>query len=246
MSTPDWTRNIEQIALSATGDTNRIVGIAGIRAQSGVSMICHSLAKSLAAADMRTLRVDLHPRPATAPAGNPIGVEGWAPGRAKAQSWIKSTADGYDLLEVHTTPLTRPLFANMQRLREVFAEEFAEYRRVIVDLPPLTDVDTESVNPVAAAGACNAVLLVIVVGRDLQPQVIEATRVLRGAGVSVTAAIANEYDWQSTQEEVRKMARKAGRRLAGASQGITWLQNRVRWPWPKTGAGASPGDRPST
>jgi hypothetical protein len=240
MSSLDWTRSIEQIALAATSDAHRIIGIGGMASRSGVSLIGRSLAKALAAGELKTLRVDLHPAPGSDT--NPVGPESWAPGRSKPQSWIKSTPDGYDLLEVRVSPQTRPLFSNMARLREIFTEEFAEYRRVIVELPPMAETEADAVNPVAVAGACDAVLLVIVVGRDMRPQVTQAVDALRATGVRVSGAIANEYDWQSAEEEFRQAALEARKRIARASRRINWPQpSQLMW-WRKTPKAAA--DRP--
>jgi Mrp family chromosome partitioning ATPase len=242
MNSLDWTRSIEQVALAATSDTNRIIGLAGMSRRSGVSLIGRSLAKSLAAGELRTLRVDLNPDSDAVP--NPHGADGWAPGRSKAQSWIRTTPDGYDVLEVRTTPQTRPLFSNLARLREVFAEEFAEYRRVIVELPPVAESEAGAVNPVAVAGACDAVLLVVVVGRDMRPQVVQAVDALRAAGVRVSGAIANEYDWKSAEEEFRLAAELARKRIVAASRRIDWQPSRYMW-WRKKSdaAGAERSDQ---
>ena len=68
MNTLGWTRSVEQIVLSVMSDANRIVGIAGIRPGAGTSLLCHSLAKTLADGDLRTLRVDFDPPPLHPPA----------------------------------------------------------------------------------------------------------------------------------------------------------------------------------
>jgi Mrp family chromosome partitioning ATPase len=227
MNTLDWTRNVEQIVLSVMSDDNRIVGIAAIRPGAGASLLCHSLAKTLGDGGLRTLRVDFDP-PARDPAVNAAASDlaPWEPGRTKSKPWIRTTSSGYDLLEVRTTDATRPLFANMALLRQALAEEFAEYRRVIIEIPPVASAALEAPNPISISGACDAMLLLVVVGRDLRPEVQHAVSSLRRAGVNVSAVVTTSFGQLTAREEASHMVDSIKSRLTMASISRQW--NRLR------------------
>ena len=188
MSNLQWQRGIERIALTSTGVGKRIVGLTSASPAAGVSLVCHHLARTIAASDLKTLRVD-----AGGSRDRPPGEAGWRPGTTRAAEFIRPAAGGYDLLRVGSAGDGPNSSCNPGMLRDVFAAELAGYARIVVEMPSLLDPGDAGVNPLAIAGVCDQLLFVCAVGRDRASEIGEALALLAGVGVEVSGMVTNEH-----------------------------------------------------
>ena len=187
MSHLKWQRSIEQIVLTSAGDGQRVVGLAALHPNSGVSRVAHDVARMLSSAGRNTLRLDASARIHTR-----SEPSAWTPKAGSMLPFIAKTADGYDVLRISvqgSDPGSGTLLAFEDRL----SNEFAGYEKIVVDLANLIDPPAEAVNPLAVARVCDSLVLVCAVGRDRQQDLLSATGSLAGVGAKFTGFIANEH-----------------------------------------------------
>lgn len=198
MSSQNWKRSIEQIAL--TNARHRVLGLTSARRKSGVSLMCRLIARTLASSGTKTLLVDMSaPNPTAADAdGMPLTA-------GALRGCIVPTAYQFDLLSGVENEEQRA-FANLPRLRELLLNDLSDYQHVVLDLPPMLESDIGVFNKLAAAALCDRLLLVCAIGKDKQAEITEVAGLLRGAGVALSGIISNERDRVDTWQEVAKLA----------------------------------------
>ena len=206
----DWLQSVEQIAVSAVVNGTRVLGFTGPEAGSGVTTLSRMLAEVLARSGVRSLLVDLS-RP-TENAGVPAGGD---------EPWrrIVQNESQFHMLVAVPTSDSKFRFNNVAWLRQRLDQELADHDVIVLDLPPLITDRTDLINPVAAAAACDSVLMVCARGRVTRARLKEAVRLLLPAQVNLTGTILNDIDYASPGEEMARTARR-----------FSWLAPKVsRW-----------------
>lgn len=199
--TNDWSRIAEQLMLSISDSKLRIVAITGLTGGAGASTAARELAATFARAGRSTLLVDLS-RPMSATAADP-GVE---PTSALTHAPHISNETGLAELTITPTPESLPRFSNPDRLRRVLDTDLAQYETVIIDLPPVGEIDDTAINPVAAARAADAVFLVASTGTTRRDELAAASQVLRQVGAPLAGVIMNDRDCSTLGEQLARTA----------------------------------------
>lgn len=209
-----WLATVEQIMFAAMESKARTLAVAGVRPQSGVSTVCELLAASYARAGDKTLLIRF--------ARDGRGGGGWVPGDA-AEAHIDRDHGDYDTIVACAVADKRSRFNNVAALRNALATDFAAYRVIIMDLPPIDQEVDGAINPLASARVADGVILVCVTGRDRQQEIAAAASALQAAGACLSGVVMND-----------SMSPAVGVQLAeklkpiGAVPGISWLRRRAQ------------------
>jgi Mrp family chromosome partitioning ATPase len=176
------------------------------------------LAESSARSGVRTLLVDL-----AGSMGSGAGEAGWAPGGPALQR-VRSDPKGYDILTGSVTPASRALFNKVDAFRGMFEGELSTYAAIIVDLPPPIDRSEDRINPIAAASACDTVLMVCAMGQLVQPRIKAAVAGLNSAGVVLGGTVINHTQRPTLGAD---MAASVRRLRFAFPRTATWLARRL-------------------
>ncbi|MGI9424905.1 MAG: hypothetical protein ACR2PA_17035 [Hyphomicrobiaceae bacterium] len=188
MSRVNWQRTIDQILLTGTGGDDRILGLTSVRRVSGVSLVSRYLARTLAADQLQVLLLDL----SEAKSALSMDVDG-PPDLGSIGEQIVASGQGYDLLVGGSSEPDHGALVGLPRLRGLLRTEFANYARIVIDMPPVLDESALGVNSIAASAMCDRLLLVTRIGRDKRAELTEVLSLLRGAGVRPSALLANKF-----------------------------------------------------
>jgi Mrp family chromosome partitioning ATPase len=208
-----WLHSIEQIMLAAVNSKTRVIGVLSPDRGSGVSTLCAMLAESFARSGMRTLLVDL-----ASPMRLATEEAGWVPGEPALQH-VRSDPKGYDVLAAPATPATRALFNKADAFRGLFDNDLKTYAAIVVDLPPPVDRSEDMINPMAAASACDTVIMVCAMGQLMQPRIKATVADLTSAGVVLGGTVINH-----------KQSPTLGVDMAAAVRRLTFVLPRTA-PW---------------
>jgi Mrp family chromosome partitioning ATPase len=184
MTILNWQRSVEQIALS--NERYRTIGFTSVRGGAGVSVISRLLAKAYANNGSATLLVDM----SGSYAAQSVGVQ--SASSATLRGCIVKSQHEFDLLS-GTVLEDHRACANLQKLRETLLHDFQDYKHVVLDLPPIHEINDGSLNTVAAAAICDRLFLVCAIGQDCQSEVSEVLSILRDSGVPLAGIVSNEY-----------------------------------------------------
>lgn len=204
-----WGRSIEQVLLVAAESKIRVLGVVSPDSNSGVTTLCQQLADASHAAGWRTLLANF-----SQPAGAGSD-DGWHPGDGPPRI-VQSNRHAFDILRVRTSLETRSLFNNVDALKQTFADDLKSYDRIIVDLPAVLDWTPDMPNPVAAARACDSVVLVCMAARSTKGRVRSALSALDAVSVRLDGLILNDHYNPSL-----------GERVAARAQKLSWLPQRL-------------------
>lgn len=206
-----WQHAVEQILLVAGDSKARVISVLSPDRGAGVSTLCGMIAETSARSGASTMLVDL-----TQPIGS--GKSGdWAPGD-DVSSFIKATPRGYDSLPSYPSRVTRPQFNNIEKLRKTFAEGLASYDLIVVDLSAVLDQRDTIINPVAAARASDAVIMVCVTGETTQERVRKTLSLMDAAGVQIGGTVLNDRSSPPLGVDMATSLRGLQRFFRGASR----------------------------
>jgi hypothetical protein len=209
----EWLSAAEQIFVPATINGIRVLSFVGAEGGAGVTSLSRTAADALVKTGAHVLYADLA-------SALPDNVSPLRAGKA-AQHWRGPTLDQTTGLTV-TAPLgtsdTRFLFNNVAWLREEFNTTFRSYSNIIVDLPALSSDGLDFINPLAAAAACEATVLVCVRGRTSRRRVESSVALLNSARVNLIGTVLNEVDYIAPADEMADNARKWLPRFAGLNE----------------------------
>jgi hypothetical protein len=184
----------------------------------GVSTVARSTAEVFARSGFKTLLVDLTP-PIQSTCDRPY----W-PGGGDLRKCITCRNGASDRLIARPTPSTRSTLNNVEAVRKAFTVELAEYSQVVIDMPAILDVDEHLINPLAAAAACDAVLLVCLTGGLTEERLTRALDLTRAAGANVTGTVLNDKDHFTVGADLAR----AGKRLFGWTPRVShWIERRT-------------------
>ena len=212
----DWSRTAEQLMLSTIEGKIRVLAITSPIAWAGTSTVAAGLAEAFARAKRKTLLINL-----SAPVSAQDFGGDWAPGRPLPPDAIKVGNDGMATLSIAATPLNRAEFGNVERLVKFFQHDLASYDTIILDLPAIGDASRDTINPVAAARAADAIFLVGLTGLTLRAEMAETVQKLRQVGANVTGVILNDQFCATLGEEIADVSyTRLGRRFPRVAQWI--------------------------
>lgn len=173
----EWQRQLETILLSGPVAGARVIGFVAPDAGAGVSTIAATAAEIAARSGGRTLLLDLSQPYTALPADDP---------------WTEREAlsGGFDRRQARTDRDGALRFNNVGWLRGLLSADEASTDIVILDLPPVAAA-RDRLNPLAAAAACDAVILVCARGRSTPGSVESTAATLRSARVRLAGCILN-------------------------------------------------------
>jgi Mrp family chromosome partitioning ATPase len=211
----NWLQPIEQIAVSVMINRMSILGFTSPSPRSGVTTISRMLAEILARSGVCSLVVDL---------SRPIEHTDMVMDKDELWQRIVQNEGGFHMLFAAPSSVSKSRFNNVSWLRQCLNKELAGYGAIVLDLPPLVPDRADLINPVAAAAACDAVLMVCARGRVTRPQLKEAVELLRPAQVNLVGTILNDIDYALPGEEIAR----AARRLSWVAPNISrWIERRL-------------------
>ena len=193
----DWSRVSEQLMLSAVESRIRVLGFTSPAPGSGVTSIARSVADAFAQAGTKTLLLDL-----TAPVRSDNRAPKWSPGAPGSADATRLEPNGLAILTADANSTTRALFNNIELLQRTLQRDLASYSAIIVDLPAVAEEDPQRLNPIAAARACDSVLMVCLSGHVDRAELKDATEALRPAGVNLSGLVLNDYYATTLGEEL--------------------------------------------
>jgi Mrp family chromosome partitioning ATPase len=197
-----WKLAVEQLVIPTTTKDIRVLGFTSPHAGAGVSSLAAAAAETLTRSGCDVLLVDL--ASALAPDVRHLRA------KAIAQSWREPVVDELKGYKV-TSPAdlgARWHFNNIEWLRGEFDKMLTTYSHIVVDLAPLGGDDAESVNALAAAAACEAVVLVCARQQATQGEVATALQLMRQANVNLIGTAINDVGYISPAEEVAAVAER--------------------------------------
>jgi Mrp family chromosome partitioning ATPase len=196
-NSPDWSGPVEQILLVLRQQGTRIVGITSPTAGAGVSTLSRKLASGAAQANYKILLLALN-------GGSDAKTPLWRPAIGEAANPVQ-TAAGYHLVAADSSEGQRQLFNNVDNLRRGL-HDFKDFEFVFLDLPPI--LGDARVNPVAAATACDGIVLVCLANRVTANEVTSAEAILKSAGARTIGAVLNDAVNPSLDHELGRYTSK--------------------------------------
>lgn len=215
----DWSRTAEQLMLATIESKIRVVAVTSPISGAGVTTVARGLAATFARAGRATLLIDLS---GTVHEGN---QQGWRPGEPVPADAIKMGENGLAVMTVVPSASSRALFGNVALLTQAFQTDLATYASIILDLPAIDDTARDTLNPVAAARAADAVFLVGLTGLTLRGEMTDASQKLRQVGANVTGVILNDQYCATLGEEIADVSyTRLGRFFPGVAH---WLAQKA-------------------
>lgn len=197
----DWSRTAERLMLSAIENKIRVLALTSPLPGAGVTSVAVGLAAASARAGRKTLLIDLSE---ALRAGD--GNSGWIPGEPLAANAIFSGDDGMARIAASTSAAARARFSNVDRVKHALEQDFASYEHIILDLAAVDGKASEGLNPLAAARAADAVILVALTGLTYRTELTTATQALRQVGANVAGLVLNDQYCATFGEEIADVA----------------------------------------
>jgi Mrp family chromosome partitioning ATPase len=166
----------------------RITGVTAPHPSAGVSRVSEALALLSARSGVRTLLVDL-----SRPGEEHDGRSRWVPGEP-AQPHLLQGEFSYDVLPAGPAPERAATIDTARRLRDNLTVELKHYAAIFVDLPAIRHQSSDKFDPLAAAAACDGVIVVCAKGKTTSDELKEVVESMRISGVKVAGTILNDVD----------------------------------------------------
>lgn len=209
-----WQPQIRKLALTNWGEGQRIIALAGIDAQSGVSTLCGELAAFSARSGRRTALLDVA-RPVARAA------QGWRLDTAPDDATTRDDA-GFDRIAVACAEDGQSL-SDIGRLRGGI-DQLGAYDTLVVDIAPLREIGTRAVDGPAAAAACGRIYLVPLAGQIDRAALASTVSLLDASKIELAGLILNDRFNPSLAAE---MAREAQRLRIISPRLSRWLARKA-------------------
>jgi Mrp family chromosome partitioning ATPase len=166
--------------LSSAIKQARTIGFVAPHRGAGVSTLCRMAAELIGRSGSRTLLVDL---------SVPVAAE------HSEALWSEAspTLFGFDVARSTGGQSTALRFNRSEWFRDVLTRQFASHEKLIIDLPPLLTPDRDSINPTAAAAACDVVVLLVTRGSLSPREVEDSAALLRSSGANLAGTVLNDF-----------------------------------------------------
>lgn len=210
-----WQPQIRKLALTSWGEGERVIAVAGVDGQSGVSTLCEGLAAFAARSGRRTALLDMA-QPLAAATG------GWRLDSAPA-SLIRHDPAGFDRLLVAGETDGRSV-TDIARLRHGMEEHLGGYDTIVADIAPLREIGTRAADGPAAAAACGRIYLVALAGQIDRSAFASTMSLLDASRIALAGLILNDR-WNPTL--AAELAREAGRLRIVAPRLSRWLARKA-------------------
>jgi Mrp family chromosome partitioning ATPase len=109
---------------------------------------------------------------------------------------------------VQTRPEVSYLFDNMDWFRTILEADLSSYDYIVLDLASLSERPDGTVNPFAAAAACDALILVCERGRITRQKLKSTVDMARVTGSRPFGLIMTQGDYIPVGEEIARSGRK--------------------------------------
>ncbi len=209
-----WQPQIRSLALTNWGQGQRIIAVAGVDAQSGVSTLCAGLAAFAARSGQRTLLLQL---------SRPIAeaADGWRLDSEPAKAALPD-AGGFDCLPAacHANGLSLTDISSLRR----GLDQLGKYDTIVADIAPLREIGTRAVDGAAAAAACRRIYLVALAGQIDRTAFASAMNLLDASRIELAGLILNDRFNPTLAAE---LAREAGRLRIVAPRLSRWLAGKA-------------------
>jgi hypothetical protein len=215
-----WVHAVEQVVLSAEEHKLRVIGFTSPQDHSGVGELSRMVADMIRRAGLRTLLIDLS-QDAAAQRDHPS----WSPGMEGIDKAIIRGESEADFLQVCRTAASRYRYNNVKALRQAFAQDLADYDRIVLVLPEVGRSADAGINPLGPAAACDAVYLVCVPNMTDRDDLTNATSSLRASGAQIAGLILNESGQLTPGEEIARSVERIFRAVPPLG---AWIAKRVR------------------
>jgi Mrp family chromosome partitioning ATPase len=196
-------RAAEQTTLSLRRAEARTIAFAAPEPGSGTSAFAALAAAILARSGQPTLLIDI-----SRTAQDPAGEATWTPGQEEAKIRAPRTEADFARLTVQAGPDVRFLFDNIEWFRSVLDTDLSSYDYIVLDLAPLFDRLEDTVNPFAAAAACDALVLVCRRGGVTKERLRNAVDMARATGCRPFGIVMTQGGYATPGEEIARNARK--------------------------------------
>jgi Mrp family chromosome partitioning ATPase len=196
-------RAAEQMMLVLRQADVRTIAFASVEPGSGASAFAARTASVLARAGQPTLLIDIS---RTTQSSN--GETSWIPGQGEAKVTPANTQADYARLTVHTEAEVRFLFGNVDWFRKVLDADLSSYAYIVLDLAPLSDRAEDTVNPLAAAAACDALAIVLQRGSVTRSKLRQTVDMARTAGSNPVGIVMTQGGYVSAGEEIARAVRR--------------------------------------
>ncbi len=197
----DWSRTAERLMLSAIDSKIRVLALTGPFPGAGVTTVARGLAAAFTRAGRKTLLIDLSRTP-----DGEESASGWIPGEALAATAIVTGDDGVATLAGSVSAAGRARFSNVERVRRALEQDLASYEQIILDLAAVDGKASDGLNPLAAARAADAVILVALTGLTYRAELTASAQALRQVGANVTGVVLNDQFCATLGEEIADVA----------------------------------------
>lgn len=208
-------RAAEETTLALRQAKARTIAFAAPVPGSGVSAFAALTAGVLARSGQPTLLIDI-----SRTAQDPAGEEAWIPGQGEAKIRAARAQADFAQLTVRAGPEVQFLFDNVEWFRNMLDNDLSSYEYIVLDLAPLFDRPMDTVNPFAAAAACDALVLVCRRGGITKARLTNAVDMARKTGCRPFGIVMIQGGYTSVGEEI---ARSAGKLFFFAP----WLAKRI-------------------
>lgn len=206
----------------------RIIGVTALHPRAGSERVCQVIAKLLARSGLKTLLVDL-----SQPAGDHADCTRWVPGKDPTGYVVRDTR-GYDLLPAGPTPEAVDSFSSARKLRDNLKVDLLPYEVILVALTAVQRRSEQTFNPLVAASACDAVIVVCKKDRTSIDALKATIEMIQASGVKIAGTLLNDACLDGLAGRptghVQVEGPADGRRDKGRSmapgKGVWWLTQR--------------------
>jgi Mrp family chromosome partitioning ATPase len=196
-------RAAEQTTLALRQIKARTIAFAAPMPEFGTSAFAALAAGVLARSGQPTLLIDI-----SRMAQDPANQEAWTPGQGEAKIRVARTPADFAQLTVRAGLEVQFLFDNIGWFRNVLDNDLSYYDHIVLDLAPLFDRPEETVNPFAAAAACDALVLVCRRGGVTKKRLRNAVDMALATGSRPCGIVMTQGGYTSVGEELARSARK--------------------------------------
>lgn len=192
----EWQSAVEQVVVPATTNGARILGFTSPASGAGVTSFARAVAETLARSGADVLYVDL---------ASPLRRNGPVPPRAaNSQTWKEPVTERACRFQiVAPANLDARFYCNNVRwLRGELTRMLRTYSNIVVDVAPLLADDTDRVNALAAATACDAVVMVCTRAQLTQQDLLRALQMTDSTEANLIGTVFNEKDYSAPSEEI--------------------------------------------
>lgn len=198
----EWQSAVEQVVVPATTNGARVLGLTSPAGSAGVTSFGRAVAETLARSGADVLYVDL-----AAPLRRTGAVSARAANTSHWKEPVNDRAGGFQVIAPANFD-ARFYCNNVRWLRGEFVRMLRTYSNIVVDIAPLLGDDAERVNALAAATACDAVVMMCLRAQLTEHEVVRAVQMMSSTGINMIGTVLNERDYDPPGDEASALVRR--------------------------------------